>query len=55
MPLSGEYEPSRNDRTREQVKQYEATNGVKGGTLNGRPVIVLTSRVRSPARFARRR
>jgi deazaflavin-dependent oxidoreductase (nitroreductase family) len=42
MPLTGEYEPSQNDRTREQVKLYEATNGVKGGTLNGKPVIVLT-------------
>jgi F420H(2)-dependent quinone reductase len=42
MPLTGEYEPSRNDRTREQVKLYEATNGVKGGKLNGKPVIVLT-------------
>jgi deazaflavin-dependent oxidoreductase (nitroreductase family) len=40
--LTGEYEPSRNDRTREQVELYEATNGVKGGTLNGKPVIVLT-------------
>ena len=42
MPLSGEYEPSQNDRTREQVELYEATNGVEGGTLNGKPVIVLT-------------
>ena len=42
MPLNGEYEPSRNDRTREQVELYEATNGVEGGTLNGKPVIVLT-------------
>jgi hypothetical protein len=42
MALSGEYEPSRNDRTREQVELYEATNGVEGGTLNGKPVIVLT-------------
>ncbi|MGA8569805.1 MAG: nitroreductase family deazaflavin-dependent oxidoreductase [Candidatus Binataceae bacterium] len=42
MPLNGEYEPSRNDRTREQVELYEATNGVDGGTLNGKPVIVLT-------------
>jgi hypothetical protein len=42
MPLTGEYEPSQNDRTREQVELYEATNGVKGGTLNGKPVIVLT-------------
>jgi F420H(2)-dependent quinone reductase len=42
MPLNGEYEPRRNDRTREQVELYEATNGVDGGTLNGKPVIVLT-------------
>jgi F420H(2)-dependent quinone reductase len=42
MPLSGEYEPRQNDRTREQVELYEATNGVEGGTLNGKPVIVLT-------------
>ena len=42
MPLTGEYEPSQNDRTREQVELYEGTNGVKGGTLNGKPVIVLT-------------
>src|SRR5271156_1307099 len=42
MTLNGEYEPSRNDRTREQVELYEATNGVKGGTLNGKPIIVLT-------------
>lgn len=42
MSLNGEYEPSRNDRTREQVELYEATDGVEGGTLEGKPVIVLT-------------
>ncbi len=42
MPLMGDYEPSQNDRTRDQVELYEATNGVEGGTLNGKPVIVLT-------------
>jgi deazaflavin-dependent oxidoreductase (nitroreductase family) len=42
MSLNGEYEPSQNDRTREQVELYEATNGTKGGTLKGKPVIVLT-------------
>jgi hypothetical protein len=42
MSLNGEYQPSQNDRTREQVELYEATNGVEGGTLNGKPVIVLT-------------
>lgn len=44
MPLTGEYEPSQNDRTREQVELYEATNGTKGGTLKGKPVIILTFR-----------
>jgi deazaflavin-dependent oxidoreductase (nitroreductase family) len=42
MPLSGEYEPSRNDRDRKQVELYEATNGIEVGTLNGKPVIILT-------------
>ena len=42
MSLTGEYEPSQNDRTREQVELYEATNGAEGGTLKGKPVIVLT-------------
>jgi F420H(2)-dependent quinone reductase len=42
MPPNGEYEPSPIDRVREQVELYEAANGVEGGTLNGRPVIVLT-------------
>jgi F420H(2)-dependent quinone reductase len=41
MPLSGD-QPSRSDRTREQVKLSEATNGVEGGTFKGKPVIVLT-------------
>jgi deazaflavin-dependent oxidoreductase (nitroreductase family) len=44
MPPNGEYEPSPIDRVREQVELYEATNGVEGGTLNGRRVIVLTCR-----------
>ena len=42
MPVSGDYEPSQNDRTRGQVELYEKTNGVEGGTLNGKPVIILT-------------
>ena len=43
MPLSGEYEPSPSDWARKQAERYEATNGEKGGELQGRPVIVLTS------------
>jgi deazaflavin-dependent oxidoreductase (nitroreductase family) len=43
MPLTGEYEPSTSDWSREQTELYEATNGRQGGDLRGRPVIVLTS------------
>jgi deazaflavin-dependent oxidoreductase (nitroreductase family) len=43
MPLSGEYEPSTSEWARRQAERYEATNGEKGGELQGRPVIVLTS------------
>src|SRR5216684_2318611 len=42
MLLDSEYPPSRNDQTREQVELHEATNGVEGGTFNGKPVIVVT-------------
>jgi deazaflavin-dependent oxidoreductase (nitroreductase family) len=43
MPLTGEYEPSPSDWARRQVEEYEASNGEKGNTLRGRPVIVLTT------------
>jgi deazaflavin-dependent oxidoreductase (nitroreductase family) len=42
MPLNGVYEASKNDRDREQVELYEASNGAKGGTLKGKPVVLLT-------------
>lgn len=42
--LNGEYEPSPSDRVREQVALYEATDGKEGGRLEGRPVIILTTR-----------
>ena len=43
MPLIGDYEPGTSRWSRKQVEQYEATDGVKGGDLRGRPVIILTS------------
>ncbi|WP_433058776.1 nitroreductase family deazaflavin-dependent oxidoreductase [Dactylosporangium sp. CS-033363] len=43
MPLSGEYEPSPTDWSRDQAELYERTNGAEGNTLRGRPVILLTS------------
>lgn len=38
-----EYAPSPRERVRDQVARYEATNGRDGGTLEGRPVVILTT------------
>jgi deazaflavin-dependent oxidoreductase (nitroreductase family) len=43
MPLTGEYAPSPSAWAREQAELYEATNGMEGTLLRGRPIIVLTS------------
>ena len=43
MPLTGEYEPGTSSWSRKHVEQYEATDGKKGGSLGGRPVVVVTS------------
>ncbi|UQX88768.1 nitroreductase family deazaflavin-dependent oxidoreductase [Jatrophihabitans telluris] len=44
MPLTGEYQPSPDNRAREQVELYESSGGTDGTTLNGMPVIVLTTK-----------
>jgi F420H(2)-dependent quinone reductase len=41
--LDGEYVPSPVERVRKQVEDYEASGGVEGATLEGRPVVILTS------------
>ncbi len=43
MPLNGEYEPSSTDFVRQQVADYERTDGAEGGTMMGLPVIILTT------------
>jgi F420H(2)-dependent quinone reductase len=43
MPLTGEYEPSAFDFSRDQVGLYERTGGAEGADNQGKPVIVLTS------------
>jgi deazaflavin-dependent oxidoreductase (nitroreductase family) len=43
-PSDGDYQPSPSERVREQVARYEATDGREGGTLEGRPVVILTTR-----------
>jgi F420H(2)-dependent quinone reductase len=37
-----QYVPSPSQRARDQVALYEATGGREGGTLEGRPVVILT-------------
>lgn len=43
MPLHGEYAPSTSPWAREQAERYEASGGTEATTLQGRPVVVLTS------------
>lgn len=43
MPLKGEYAPSTSDWAREQAELYERSGGIEGTTLNGLPVVVVTS------------
>ncbi|MFX0575002.1 nitroreductase family deazaflavin-dependent oxidoreductase [Nocardia nepalensis] len=44
MPLTGEYAPSTSDWAREQAEQIENSGGTEGLTLQGKPVVVLTSK-----------
>jgi F420H(2)-dependent quinone reductase len=41
--MTDTYVPSASDRVSEQVAAYEATDGAEGGTLEGRPVVILTT------------
>jgi F420H(2)-dependent quinone reductase len=41
--LDGEYVPSPVARVRKQIEDYEASGGVEGATLDGRPVVIPTS------------
>lgn len=44
MPLTGEYEPSTSDWAREQAEKYENSGGTEGTTLQGVPIILLTTK-----------
>jgi F420H(2)-dependent quinone reductase len=43
MPLTGDYEPGPSQWSRDQVELYERSGGTEGTTLQGKPVIVLTT------------
>jgi deazaflavin-dependent oxidoreductase (nitroreductase family) len=51
MPLTGEYEPSPWDQVAEQVRLYEATGGKEGGTLEGAPCVILTTKGRKTGKL----
>ncbi|WP_280252685.1 nitroreductase family deazaflavin-dependent oxidoreductase [Nocardia abscessus] len=44
MPLTGEYEPSTSDWAREQAEKYENSGGTEGATMQGKPIILLTTK-----------
>jgi F420H(2)-dependent quinone reductase len=41
--MTDTYVPSPSERVSEQVAAYEASNGAEGGTLEGKPVVILTT------------
>lgn len=43
MPLTGDYVPSPKPWVADQVALYESTGGKEGVTLQGKPVVVLTT------------
>lgn len=44
MALQGEYDPSPHQRVRDQVEEYESSDGARGNTMHGLPVVILTTR-----------
>ena len=51
MALEGEYEPSPWDWVSKQVEQYEASGGKEAAELEGKPIVVLTTRGRKTAKL----
>jgi len=53
MPLQGEYQPSPWDWVREQVEEYEASDGQRANTLQdtGLPVVIITTRGRKSGKI----
>lgn len=43
MPLIGEYAPSTVGWARKQAELFESTNGAKGNTLMGMPIVLMTT------------
>lgn len=44
MPLTGEYAPSTSDWARKQAESYEQSGGTDATSMQGKPIILLTTR-----------
>jgi len=44
MPIVGDYEPSPSKWAADQVELYESSGGTEGTTMQGKPVVILTTR-----------
>ncbi|WP_027502281.1 nitroreductase family deazaflavin-dependent oxidoreductase [Rhodococcus sp. UNC363MFTsu5.1] len=44
MPLTGEYEPSPTKWSADQAELYERSGGTEGTTMQGKPVVLLTTK-----------
>ncbi|MEZ5096420.1 MAG: nitroreductase family deazaflavin-dependent oxidoreductase [Nocardioides sp.] len=44
MTLTGDYEPGASAWAADQVAEYEASDGTRNNTIQGRPIVVITSR-----------
>lgn len=42
MAITGEYQPSTDQRSRDQVELIESSGGTRGTTMRGMPVVVVT-------------
>ncbi len=51
MALEGEYEPSPWDWVSKQVEEFEASGGKEGNLLQGKPIVVLTTRGRKTGKL----
>ena len=43
MPLEGEYAPSTSGWARKQAEQFEASDGTRANTIQGRPIVLVTN------------
>jgi deazaflavin-dependent oxidoreductase (nitroreductase family) len=43
MPLQGQYAPGTSAWAREQAERFEASNGAERASLQGKPIVVVTS------------